>query len=239
MNSILRDMKHNGSIPCFMILATCMPVWSLQNNSDLPAAPSFTQQEANRKQKETAKNIAQSKYVGGTVTVAGPKPVAVSSDYVIGQEDVLSIHVWHEQELSSTVPVRPDGKISLPLIGEFQASGLTPVQLQVEIASKLKSFVTDPDVVVVVQQFNSRKFNVLGEVQRPGAFTLATRMSVLDAIAAAGGFKDFAKVGKIYVLRNQPSGGTIRLPFNYKKVVSGQSTDQNVELKPGDTVIVP
>ena len=161
------------------------------------------------------------------------------AEYVIGPDDMLAINVWKETEISRTVQVRPDGKISLPLAGEIQAAGLQPLQLQQQIADKLKSFISDPEVTVIVQEVRSKKFNVIGEVQRPGTYALSNSSTVLDAIALAGGFKDFAKQTKIYVLRVQPNGSRTRIPFNYKKVVKGRHMEENVPLQSGDTIVVP
>ena len=127
----------------------------------------------------------------------------------------------------------------MPLIGDLKVSGLTPTKLQGTLTEKLRAFISDPEVAVTVQQVKSRNFNILGEVQHPGSYPLAHSVSVLDAIGMAGGFRDFAKVTKIYILRMTSDGETVRIPFNYKQVVKGNRDDQNVELKPEDTVIVP
>lgn len=166
-------------------------------------------------------------------------PVKTESAYVIGPGDLLAINVWNEPEVTGKVPVRTDGKISVPLAGEIQASGLTPDRLQVAIAQKLNEFVKQPAVTVVVEEMNSRQFNVLGGVEHPGSFQLTRPTRVLDALAQAGGFRDFAKVTKIYVLRRTLSGTTVKFPFNYKKVTQGKADQDNVELQAGDTVIVP
>ena len=168
-----------------------------------------------------------------------PAGRAHDDSYSIGADDVLAINVWKEPELTRAVPVRSDGKISLPLIGELQAAGATPKQLEEDIAKKLTSYVSEPEVTVIVQEIRSRKFNVLGMVARPGSFPITHTMTVLDAIAVAGGFRDFAKQKSIYVLRQQPDGTQARLPFNYKDVVKGKSIEQNVRLQPGDTVVIP
>lgn len=159
--------------------------------------------------------------------------------YVIGNDDVLAINVWKEPEISRSVPVRPDGKISLPLIGDVQAAGLTPAQLQADLEKKFTSFISAPDVSVIVQEVKSQKFNILGEVNRPGSYPLSTPMRVLDAIALSGGFRDFAKSKDVYVLRTAADGKRERLPFNYKQVIKGRNQQQNVELQPGDTIVVP
>jgi len=159
--------------------------------------------------------------------------------FVIGTEDVLAINVWKEPDISRSIPVRSDGKISLPLAGEIQAAGRTPLKLEQEIASRLKNFIADPEVTVMIEQINSQKFNILGEVARPGTYPLTNSATVLDAIALAGGFRDFAKRKSIYVLRQNPDGTKSRLPFNYKNVIKGVDSDQNVKLQPGDTVVIP
>ena len=159
--------------------------------------------------------------------------------YVIGENDVLEVDVWKDKEISRTVPVRPDGKISLPLIGEIQASGMTPLQLQDDLAQRLKSFIANPQVAVIVTDPRSHHFNVMGEVAKPGTYPLSQSTTVLDAISAAGGFRDFAKETKIYVLRTTPGGSQQRLPFNYKDAIKGKNPEKNVVLKPGDTVVVP
>lgn len=159
--------------------------------------------------------------------------------FIIGEDDVLTVNVWKEPDVSRTLPVRSDGKISLPLAGEVQASGQTPHQLEMAIAAKLKSLIEDPEITVIVAEIKSRKFNILGEVAKPGSYPLTNAATVLDAIALAGGFKDFAKQKSIYVLRKDSSGAESRLPFNYKDVVKGKHAEQNVRLQAHDTVVVP
>lgn len=159
--------------------------------------------------------------------------------YVIGPTDVLSINVWKEQEMSKVVPVRPDGMISLPLVGEIRAAGLTPVQLEEQITGSLKKLMSDPQVTVIVAEVHSQNFNIVGEVLKPGSYPLAHQLTVLDAIALAGGFHDFAKTKKIYVLRTDANGKQERLPFNYKDVIRGQNPQQNIQLQAHDTVVVP
>jgi len=159
--------------------------------------------------------------------------------FVIGNDDVLAINVWKEPDISRSIPVRSDGKISLPLVGELQAAGQTPQQLEQLIAGKLKSYISEPEVTVIVQQINSQKFNILGQVTRPGAYPLTNSLTVLDALALAGGFRDFAKQKSIYVLRQNADGGETRLNFNYKDVIKGKDSAQNVRLQPRDTIVVP
>jgi polysaccharide export outer membrane protein len=173
-------------------------------------------------------------------TTSAEKPADKPHDnsFVIGNDDVLAINVWKEPDISRSIPVRSDGKISLPLVGEVQAAGLTPLMLEKDIATKLKSYIAEPEVTVMVQQVNSQKFNILGQVSKPGTYVIANSPTVLDAIALAGGFRDFAKRKSIYVLRHGATGDT-RLPFNYKDVSQGKNMAQNIKLQPGDTIIVP
>lgn len=166
-------------------------------------------------------------------------PPAHDDSFVIGNDDVLAINVWKEPDISRAVPVRSDGKISLPLVGEVQAAGQTPLKLEQDIASKLKNYIGEPEVTVIVQQINSQKFNILGLVNRPGSYVLANSATVLDAIALAGGFRDFAKQKAIYVLRQNADGTQTRIPFNYKEVAKGQNPAQNIKLQPHDTIVVP
>jgi len=183
---------------------------------------------------------AQSKTAPAQTAAPAPSAKAEADDtYVIGPSDVLAINVWKEPEISRAIPVRSDGRISLPLIGEVEAAGHTPHQLQQEIARKLQSFISEPDVTVIVQEIRSQKFNVLGQVARPGSYLLTDSTTVLDAIALAGGFRDFAKQRSIYVLRKGADGSQSRLPFNYKDVVKGKNIEQNIKLLPHDTVVVP
>ena len=165
---------------------------------------------------------------------------AHDDSFVIGNDDILAINVWKEPDVSRpAVPVRSDGKISLPLVGEVQAAGRTPLKLEQEIATKLKNYIAEPEVTVMVQQINSQKFNILGMVNRPGSYPISNSATVLDAIALAGGFKDFAKQKAIYVLRQNPDGTQARLAFNYKEVVKGKNPAQNIKLQPRDTIVVP
>ena len=162
-----------------------------------------------------------------------------NSTYLIGDDDVLEVNVWKETELTKQVPVRSDGKISLPLVGELQAAGKTPVQLEDEITNRLRNFITEPAVTVMVLKINSLKFNVMGEVIRPGSYALSTTTTIVDAIATAGGFRDFAKKKSVYVLHQRPDGTEARLSFNYSTFIKGKNPKQNILLQPGDTVVIP
>jgi polysaccharide export outer membrane protein len=159
--------------------------------------------------------------------------------FVIGDDDVLAINVWKDPDLTKQVTVRTDGKISLPLIGDIQAAGRTPLQLETELTDRLKSFMTEPQVTVIVQEIHSLKFNILGQVIKPGSYQLTAGTTIVDAIAIAGGFKDFAKKKGVYVLRANPSGGESHYDFNYQDFIKGKNTKLNIVLKSHDTVVVP
>ena len=167
-----------------------------------------------------------------------PKSPVENSHFVIGNEDVLAVSVWKDVELSHVLAVRSDGKITLPLIGELQATGKTPQQLQEEITTDLQPYISKPKVTVMVQEIKSKKFNILGHVNKPGEYVLTPPLTVVDAIAMAGGFREFAKIKSIYVLRDD-GGKQIRVPFNYKHVINGSDPGENIELQPRDTIVVP
>lgn len=169
---------------------------------------------------------------------AAHAPATQDSSYVIGAQDVLDVDVWKEKELTRTVEVRPDGKISLPLLNDIEAAGLTPMQLAANITDGLKKYITDPQVTVIVTTINSQRVYILGEVTKPGAYPLLPGMNVLQALSSAGGFTMFANTKKIYVLRQQ-GGKQQKFPFNYKEVISGKDTSQNIVLHAGDQVVVP
>lgn len=159
-------------------------------------------------------------------------------NYVIGPEDELIISVWKEPDISRSVPVRPDGKISLALLNDVQATGRTPMQLGSDISEKLKNFISEPQVTVIVAKINSQRIFIVGEVPRTGSYTLLPNMTAVDAISSAGGFTPFAKRTKIYILRKE-NGKVISIPFNYKEVVKNRKSDQDIVLKPGDRIVVP
>jgi polysaccharide export outer membrane protein len=188
---------------------------------------------------DAGKNVAKATSLPATDTPATRVANVHSDTYIIGDDDVLSINVWKEGELSKTVPVRPDGMITLPLVGEIKAVGLTPVQLQEQIVAALQKVMSDPQVTVMVSTVNSMSYNIVGQVAKPGFYSLTRPMTVLDAIAICGGFRDFAKQKKIYVLRTGPDGKQQRLKFNYKQVIKGQNMAQNIQLLPHDTLVIP
>ncbi len=218
---MMQPMTTHRIIPVLTLLALLSIGAFAQSNSPsqppAPAAPTADQQAGAKK---------------------GPGAHSDSA-YVIGANDVLAINVWKEPDISRSVPVRSDGKISLPLVGELTASGQTPLQLEQEITKRLQNYISEPEVTVIVTDSKSQKVNILGMVARPGAYLLTSSTTVLDAIAMAGGFKDFAKQKSIYVLRPASDGTQKRIPFNYKEVIKGQNPDQNIRLQAGDTVVIP
>jgi polysaccharide export outer membrane protein len=176
-------------------------------------------------------------------TVPAPGPAATPSasspadSYIIGPSDVLTITVWKEPTLSGTILVRPDGMISLALLGDVQASGMTPLQLADQITAKLKKYIQDPNVSVVISQIHSKVVYLLGEVVKRGPVEMTPGMTILQAIASAGGLTDFASQRKIYLLRNE-AGSQQRIPIKYKDALKGKSSF-DLAVKPGDTIVVP
>jgi len=186
-----------------------------------------------------ATGILQAQEAAKTAEKQTSVPVqAVTTDasYKIGPQDVLRVDVWKETEISRLVPVRPDGKISLPLLNDVQASGLTAMELAGNITEGLKKFINNPQVTVTVTEINSRRVYVTGEVTRPGAYPLLPNMTALQALTSAAGFTQFANPKKCYVLRNE-GGKQVKHPFNYKAVLDGKQDD--IPLQPGDTIVVP
>lgn len=172
----------------------------------------------------------------------GPvKPAAsmsVEADYKIGPQDVVRIDVWKEPEISRTIPVRPDGKISVPLLNDVQAAGLTAMELAASLRESLSKYLNNPQVTVTVTEINSRRIYITGEVNRPGSFPLLTDMTVLQGLSSAGGFTQFAKLKSIYVLRTE-NGKQVKHPFNYKEAIKGNNPEQNIALQAGDIIVVP
>jgi polysaccharide export outer membrane protein len=174
-------------------------------------------------------------------TGAGPRATQFpvnDAEYKIGPQDVLRIDVWKEDQLTRTVPVRPDGKVTLPLLNDVQAAGLTPMELAGVISKGLKKYINSPQVTVTIAEINSQRIYVTGEVARAGAFPLLPNMTVLQALSGSGRFTQFAKTKKIYVLRVE-DGKQMKLPFNYNEVVDGKKLEQNILLRPGDVIVVP
>jgi polysaccharide export outer membrane protein len=170
--------------------------------------------------------------------IAATAVPAVPPSYVIGAEDVLQVMFWRDADMSGEVIVRPDGKISLPLLNDVQAAGLTPEQLRARITEMARNYVDTPNATVVVKAINSRKVFVMGAIEKPGTYPIAGGMTVLQLIATAGGLKEFANGDEIRIIR-RVDGTDVRLEFNYGRVLSGKNLKQNIELKPNDTVVVP
>jgi len=218
-------MRNSKILGLMILLAFPAAIFSAQNKSSKPPIDN---------------KLVSDKDKAGNGGVDGPnaKPATEDPNYIIGPEDELIVNVWREADLSRSVPVRPDGKISLPLLNDVQASGLTPMQLGSEITTRLKKFIAEPQVTIIVSRVNSQRIYIVGEVNRAGAFPLVPNMTVLEALSSAGGCSPFAKQTKIYILRLE-NGQEVRRPFNFKEVLSGQRMEQNLLLKAGDTIVVP
>ena len=203
-----------------------------------PAATLCTQDKSSKPGIDN--KLVSDKDKAGNGAADGPTAKSATEDpnYIIGPEDELIVNVWKEADLSRSVPVRPDGKISMPLLNDVQASGLTPMQLGIEITTRLKKFIADPQVTIIISKVNSQRIYLVGEVTHAGAYPLVPNMTVLEALSSAGGCSPFAKQTKIYILRME-NGREIRRPFNFKEVLNGQRMEQNVMLKAGDTIVVP
>jgi polysaccharide biosynthesis/export protein len=169
---------------------------------------------------------------------AAPPGVTPPAGYVIGPEDVLSIVVWREKDMSTDAVVRPDGKITLPLLNDLQAAGMTPAELRVSVEGAASKYIADPNVTVIVKAINSRKVHILGNVMKAGTYPIAGEMTVLQLIALAGGLQEYADGKHITVMRKQ-DGQDQLLKFNYNDVVRQRNLQQNILLKPGDTIVVP
>lgn len=167
-----------------------------------------------------------------------PQPPSQEGIYQIGPEDLILVMVWKNEALTKTVSVRPDGWISLPLVGDIKAAGLTPMQLKATIVEKMKEFVADPNVTVIVEDIRSFKVFIVGEVARPGAYNLKSETTLMQALAIAGGLTQFASRTKITILRKE-GGKETGIRFNYNEVASGSDVSKNLQLRPGDTIIVP
>jgi len=197
------------------------------------AIPACAQQTTENATQKPSSQI-QAAMIGGNAS----GPADADPNYVIGPQDVLDISVWKEPDVSRVVPVRPDGKISLPLLNDVQAAGLTPLQLASQITAGLTKFMTNPQVTVIISQINSQRIYLLGQVARAGAYLLLPGMTVLQSLSNAGGFTEFANTRRIYVIREQ-NGKQEKFNFNYKDVVAGKNIAQNIQLKAGDTIFVP
>lgn len=195
-------------------------------------APCAAQSAASSTAAVTAKSVSNA------AAPAVAPVVTVPAEYIIGADDVMSVVFWRDKELSADVTVRPDGKISLPLINEVQAAGLTPAQLKDRITDAAKQYVEDPTVTVEVKAINSRRVFITGEVRKAGPYNITGSMTVLQLLSIAGGLGDYAKSEKISIVRSE-GGKQVSFKFNYKDVINSRKLEQNIELKPGDTVVVP
>ena len=220
VNYIVR-MRTAISVPALLALTLCSVMTAQQSTTPDPQPPAAPTAAAAPENAEPAK-------IAPAAAAVDPKA------YLIGAEDVISIRVWREPENSGQFIVRPDGKISVPLLGEIQASGLTPEQLGASIATGLQKVMVHPEVTVGVEKVNSKKYFIQGEVNRPGSYPLVIDTTVLEALVNAGGFREFANTKKIVILR-----GSERLKFNYHEVTKGKKMEQNILVKPGDQIIVP
>jgi len=212
-------MKRTNNLAIFLLAGTMVTSGWAQANAKASdgAKPATADKPADKPQNE-------------------PASVA-SEDYVIGANDMLHVSVWKEPDLTQSLPVRPDGKISLPLLNDVMAAGLTPTQLADSITTKLKKYIADPRVTVVVTAMNSQKIYLLGEVLHPGPTPLQPNMSVLQALASAG-FSQFANTKGIYILRSE-NGKQQKIPVHYRELLKGEGINQSIILKPGDTIVVP
>jgi len=220
-------MRNVVSVPALLVLVFCrMP--AAQQSAPDQQAPVVQTVPGKPEPAKTAPETAA--YVKPATAGAPVDPKA----YIIGAEDVISIRVWREPENSGFFVVRPDGRVSVPLIGEIQAAGLTPEKLSANIAEGLQKVMVHPEVTVGVEKVNSKKYYINGEVNKPGSYPLVIDTSVLEALVNAGGFKEFANTKKIVILR-----GGERLKFNYHEVTKGKRMEQNILVRPGDQIIVP
>ena len=185
-------------------------------------------------------NVSAQSVPPTAAAVAAPRPTdpIVPAGYIIGADDLLSIVYWKDKDMSADAKVRPDGRIALPLINEVQAAGLTPGQLQQKLTEESKKYMEDANITVVVREINSRRAFITGEVNKPGPYPLTSPTTVMQLISLAGGLRDYANSKKIMIMRSD-NGRQVSLSFNYKDVASGKNLTQNIELKPGDTVVVP
>lgn len=212
-------------IPSFVVLASLAM-----------AAPAVAQTAQKSSKSKSASPVRSAP--PAEIAAAAAKGVTAPPDYVIGPDDQLAILFWRDKDISGDVTVRPDGKISLPLLNDIQAAGLTPDQLREKIVDEAKRYIDDPNATVVVKGINSLKVFITGQVAKPGPYALTSPTTVLQLISTAGGLNEYAKEKGIMIMRTE-NGRQVAMKFNYKDVVRGKNLKQNILLKPGDTVIVP
>jgi polysaccharide biosynthesis/export protein len=204
-------------LPVLLVASAAVAAAQVQNQQQPPPD----------KTPEAPKVLPNSTGANGSAAPVDPKT------YVIGPEDVVSIGVFHETELTRVESVRPDGKITMPLIGDMQAEGLTPERFRAQLKQALSSYINNPDVTITIMAVNSKRYTIAGQVNRPGPVALVLPTKVFDALSSVG-FRDFARTGKIVIIR-----GSQRLKFNYNDVLHGKHLEQNIFLEPGDTIYVP
>jgi polysaccharide export outer membrane protein len=227
---VRKDFSSVVRKPVCVVLTLVSGLWLAW----LAAAPALAQ---NQQPAPTAPTGSTAPARSDTLPIPAKPDSGVAVDpktYVIGAQDILSIKVWREQDFTGLYTVRPDGKITLPLIGDVQASGLTPERLGDQLKQGLSNYINSPDVSVSLQTVGSKKFYITGEVNRPGEYVLAIPTKVFDALSNSGGFRDFANKKKIIIIR-----GADRLKFNYQDILRGKNLEQNIFLENGDTVVVP
>jgi polysaccharide biosynthesis/export protein len=222
----MRVVNKRIAIPVLLVLMTALGLWAQDSKKE--TAPELGP--------ATKPNLAEkdSKETPGPAAPAGLSAPVDPNTYKIGPEDVLYIRVWKEPEFTGSVQVRPDGKFTLPVIGDLPAAGLTPTELAAKVTEALKTQIREPEVMVSLQSVQSKRYYITGEVNRSGIFPLVVPVTVLEALTNAGGFREFAKPNKIKILR-----GSERIPFNYKEVIKGKKMEQNIQVQNGDYIIVP
>jgi polysaccharide export outer membrane protein len=221
-----------------VLLAVMLAPLSAQQAPAPPAQPAKPTPAAKPAQKAPDRKGEAPKPGGPAASVAAPAGLTPPAGYVIGPEDVLAILFWRDKDMSVETSVRPDGMITIPLLNDIKASGLTPEQLREAIEKAAGQYVEDPSVTVAVRQINSRRVFVTGNVAKPGPYPLISATTVLQLISMAGGLTEYADEKGISVMRVD-GGQTKNFKFNYKDVIRGKKLEQNIELRPGDTVVVP
>jgi polysaccharide export outer membrane protein len=231
-----KNVKQSLLLAVAALLAMAAPVVKAQNGSGAPANPPAGASPAPANKTAGASTAPAKPADSASKAIRADDPSLAG--YTIGEQDVLDIDVWREKELTLQVVVRPDGKITVPLVNEVYVVGVTPLKLQDILTEKLQPFITAPQVTVSVREINSRKVYLIGQVAHIGVFHINSTTTVSQIIIEAGGLKEFAKRKKIYVLRNV-NGKELKLAFNYDAVLKGQGNAQDVVLKPGDKIVVP
>jgi len=203
-----------------------------------PAARPLLSQETGAQQQEAPQTASDVQVEKGAKDGGSADEVLGGKDYRVGPGDLIEVSVWREPAASTTVVIRPDGKLSLPLVNDLAVSGMTPMEIQALVEKKLEPFISVPSVTIIVRQILSKKVYVIGQVGSPGAYLLTQPMTILQILTQAGGLRQFAKSKSIYVLRTE-NGKQQKLPFNYEEVLEGKRIEQDIPLQAGDTIVVP